>query len=681
MFAIRLFLIAILFFLSAYEAIADCTSPPAEAGAHGYFPGDQTYKFCDGTSWNDFICDDSSSGGDDGGGTWVQVANLPQGKAGVGGTLLADGRALICGGRTGSSSYTNRCDIYNPAANTFTQVANLPQSKAYPAAATLSDGRVLICGGNTGSTQADGTDRCDIYNPTTNSFTQVASLPQKAYMMSVAPLPDGGVLFCGDQGSYSASCYIYNADTNNFTEAANLHHGKAGPVATLLADGRVLLCGGVYAGNYYDRCDFYDPNTNTFSRAPNLPLAIYAGAATTLADGRVLICGGHDPVSSYSNRCDIYQLPSSSCTKLNACTHESDLDYDTSEGAFKYCDGTNWVKVDGGDGLQRIVLTAGTSWTVPANWSNNNKIEVIGGGGAGGYSTSYASAGGGGGAYAYVENVTGLSGTIAYNIGVGGIPNSDPATRDGGNTWFGAATCPAALVCAGGGTGATTNTDIGVGGTVQVGSGFSGGNGGTGGSSSDDGGGGGGGGGGYHGIGGSGGSGSNGDDGGGGGGGADGGDAGANRSGDTGGAGGNGPAGTGGGAPDNSGALNTGGGGGGGTDNGNENGGDGGTGNGTSVGTGWGWSLGPGGGGGADAGEGGNGGTYGGGGGGHAEDGNNSSTFGLGAQGIIIITYTPGGGAGPGTSCSSVPAGSIDHYTSGNQLLFCDVSVWHLMAE
>src|SRR3972149_2432129 len=77
-----------------------------------------------------------------------------------------------------------------------------------------------------------------------------------------------------------------------------------------------------------------------------------------------------------------------------------------------------------------IVLTSGTSWTVPANWnSTNNSIEVIGAGGngsAGGTSAGTSGAGGGGGAYAKTLNLSLTpSSSVAIQIGAGG-----------GDTWF-----------------------------------------------------------------------------------------------------------------------------------------------------------------------------------------------------------------------------------------------------
>lgn len=75
----------------------------------------------------------------------------------------------------------------------------------------------------------------------------------------------------------------------------------------------------------------------------------------------------------------------------------------------------------------QIILTSGTSWTVPADWNSaDNKVECIGAGFRGG------STGGGGGAYAKKSNVSFAAGSsIGYQIGAASI---DTPTAQ---TWFG----------------------------------------------------------------------------------------------------------------------------------------------------------------------------------------------------------------------------------------------------
>jgi hypothetical protein len=139
----------------------------------------------------------------------------------------------------------------------------------------------------------------------------------------------------------------------------------------------------------------------------------------------------------------------------------------------------------------KIFLTSGSSWTVPSNWnSRNNKIEAIGGGGSGGNNSG---GGGGGGAYAAITNLSLTPGaSIPITIGQGGAPQTsyDTAGHPGTGTSFGSYLYADFGLAGQGGGGAyqapggqATNcigTIVYSGGTAGGGSGFGGGGGGGG---------------------------------------------------------------------------------------------------------------------------------------------------------------------------------------------------------
>jgi hypothetical protein len=309
------------------------------------------------------------------------------------------------------------------------------------------------------------------------------------------------------------------------------------------------------------------------------------------------------------------------------------------------------------DAPSRIIFltrNAGTTWVVPADWNDdNNSIECVGGGGGTGQGAGIALGAGGGGGAGYSKSINlALSpgAVIPISVGIGGAPGGVNG-GDGGDTWFNGSSVAASTVSAqhGGGGKGQTGGSKGAAAAAQGASRSDGGAGGDG----LNGGGGGGGTGGPHGAGASGGASSaaNGA-GGGGGGGSDGGTP------------GNPPQASGDGGP---GGNNGGGGGAGGSDGGagtaspGQGGGGGGASGGFAVnagvaggagGAGQNWDAGHGsGGGGGGGGDGGNlatttggngapGGLYGGGGGG----GGGGSASGLGsngADGVIVITYTP----------------------------------------
>jgi hypothetical protein len=110
-----------------------------------------------------------------------------------------------------------------------------------------------------------------------------------------------------------------------------------------------------------------------------------------------------------------------------------------------------------------IVITSGTSWTVPADFTSINSVEVWGGGGLGLYS------GGGGGGYAKIQNLNLTPGSIIqYSVGPGGY---DVSNRTGTNTVFGGSNIsgPGVYIYATGGEPTTNINTGGFGGTGGVG--------------------------------------------------------------------------------------------------------------------------------------------------------------------------------------------------------------------
>lgn len=148
------------------------------------------------------------------------------------------------------------------------------------------------------------------------------------------------------------------------------------------------------------------------------------------------------------------------------------------------------------------VVTTGTTWVAPSNWSSsNNQIHLFGGGGGGSgsglVSRRAGGAGGGGGAYTRLSNVT-LTPSSSYTIaigagGTGAVGGQTSTGGNGGATTFNDGTN---TYTANGGSGGTINSATpvstgGNGGTAQAVAGlitaaFAGGKGGNGGTSTSD---------------------------------------------------------------------------------------------------------------------------------------------------------------------------------------------------
>jgi hypothetical protein len=210
---------------------------------------------------------------------------------------LADGRILIVGGFGGSSSNYGiaNAEIFDWRNNTFTPVPNMSFKRWYPTATTLSDGRILVTAGwkTTAHTNAGIPE---IYNPATNSWTQLTSAdnPFETYPF-MHLLPDGRLIHVNGT-EYATPTDILSLATNTWSTV----------------DGRVVDGGSsvmylpnkiVKSGSAADS-GFVGPSLNTtfvidmtqasptWQQTPSMAYPRSFLNLVTLPDGNVLVVGG-----------------------------------------------------------------------------------------------------------------------------------------------------------------------------------------------------------------------------------------------------------------------------------------------------------------------------------------------------------------------------------------------------
>jgi N-acetylneuraminic acid mutarotase len=186
--------------------------------------------------------------------SWSRGPDLPQAR-GAGAAALVGNTIYFTGGmditRTIDENTTWGLDLTNQSAG-WVQMANLPNGRNHVAAASLG-GYLYVIGGQHG--QEDGQaaqNEVDRYDPTSNSWTVMASLP-------------------------------VNAGKSHITEG------------TLVYDGRIIVIGGETGYNDPQRYIVdYDPTTNTWSQLGLLPAArstVVAG----IVNGQLVVTTGNSP--------------------------------------------------------------------------------------------------------------------------------------------------------------------------------------------------------------------------------------------------------------------------------------------------------------------------------------------------------------------------------------------------
>lgn len=218
--------------------------------------------------------------------TFIPAGTLAMARYDHTATLLPDGRVLIAGGDSGQNPNVApiaSLEVWDPTTSAFSPAGQMRIPRSGHTALLLADGRVLVVG---------DTDS-DLWDPTTGTVMPGPSLVEPRYFHTATLLQDGRVLVTGGMWGTNAdivvraSAEIWDPVTNSFAILDSVPIPRASQTATLLLDGRVLIAGGDDAHT----AEVWNPSTGTFSATGPTIEGRSGATATLLADGRVLVVG------------------------------------------------------------------------------------------------------------------------------------------------------------------------------------------------------------------------------------------------------------------------------------------------------------------------------------------------------------------------------------------------------
>lgn len=197
----------------------------------------------------------------------------------------------------------NTAEIYDVASKTFRATeTSMHVPRAYHTATRLSTGQILLVGGlalnDPFSRDDPGQASVELFDPVTETFTEIAPLTVGRCLHSATPLPSGDVLIAGGLDAFVfgnaanelGSAEIFDRATNTFRSAPNLVIPRGYHTATTLPSGGVLFTGG---SEVSPTAEIFDPSTESFRLTAGLMHSIRIDArALMVPSGKVLIVGG-----------------------------------------------------------------------------------------------------------------------------------------------------------------------------------------------------------------------------------------------------------------------------------------------------------------------------------------------------------------------------------------------------
>ncbi|WP_166243980.1 OmpL47-type beta-barrel domain-containing protein [Paenibacillus turpanensis] len=281
-------------------------------------------------------------------------------------SMLNDGRVFVTGGQyydpapaSGiSNTYNNRSRIYNPATNSWTDAANIPKAAMFDnSQSTLKDGRVMIVGGSTEMGRyGEIYNNAYIYTPSTDSWQEVAPLPNGVYGAAQSTLNDGRVLVTGGEGGPFNEAYIYDPSKNTWTKTADFRFSEllVRHTQVTLPNGKVLLMSPTH---FF----LYDPETDTWKKDSAIPVNLKERPSLVPVGDKVYVFGGYENLNyKWSNK--VYKLTIDFDDPTAPVIHGANQGWSTSDAAITFTPGT-----DVGSGVKHVeyMLSGATTkgWT------------------------------------------------------------------------------------------------------------------------------------------------------------------------------------------------------------------------------------------------------------------------------------------------------------------------------
>ena len=255
-------------------------------------------------------------------GSWTQLADSHVARLAFASAVLADGRVIVCGGEysdvSGSLALdrTNRCEIYDPVSNSWTEVA--PPNKANTTTpwtligdapcVVLPDGAFML-----GSIDTRETAKLD---PVTLTWTSLAPRPAASGGTSTEEswvlMPDDTVVLASALAS--PTTWSYNIATDRWQQGNDIPVGIIGPGheiggAVLRYDGTAFFLGG------NEHTAVFSPSAG-WTNGPDLPemfgqkLGVLDGPCALLVNGNVLFGAGAEVLDEQESPPVTFSKPS-----------------------------------------------------------------------------------------------------------------------------------------------------------------------------------------------------------------------------------------------------------------------------------------------------------------------------------------------------------------------------------
>ena len=216
-------------------------------------------------------------------GSWQPLAHQPSFNACTA-ELLTDGRVLVQAYNNSTANWVLTPDANGSYVNgTWSQVASMHVTRLYYAGSVLADGRVLLCGGEYSNSGSE-TNRCEYYDPIANTWTEISPPAGWSEIGDAAcmVLPDGKFMLGSIPDNRTA---IWNPATGTWTAGPNKFDQLGTEETWTLMPDNTVLC--VKCWNHPGSEKYVWPN-NVWINMGNVPLDLVDNSSFEVGGGALM---------------------------------------------------------------------------------------------------------------------------------------------------------------------------------------------------------------------------------------------------------------------------------------------------------------------------------------------------------------------------------------------------------
>ena len=216
---------------------------------------------------------------------------------------VVNGKLYTFGGYTNVDPFgaTNQAAVYDPTTNSWTSLGTMPIPETHCGVAVdEADGLIFFVGGLRGLYPGDSTTDVWQYNTATNVWSRLPSLPEPL-SAGTADFVDGQIdYFGGNRGQDRVTDYplhyVLTLGDTSWHTAAPMPAGRD-HVASAVLNGRIYLMGGEVGHDTLHQQQIatwcYDPASDTWTTLAAMPVGkSHAESSTFVYNGAIYVAGG-----------------------------------------------------------------------------------------------------------------------------------------------------------------------------------------------------------------------------------------------------------------------------------------------------------------------------------------------------------------------------------------------------